>query len=409
VDQPAEDVKQVSFVELYFDVIFVFAVGQIAHILIVDPTGHGLLLALAIFVPLWWTWIGFVMLYNLRGEDRASHRLLVLAGTVPCAIAAIEVHGAVEWHTAGLSLALAGARAVLTFAFAFTSDQRRRVARRISLRYAISTALFVISAALPPPWRYVLWGLALAQEAGLLLTEVRQRSRARRAAGRPELDREQALAKVFSEPAQGDLQVDAHHLAERFGLFMIILLGEIVISMGNAAIAVHHPEVTYWVCLLAGLVLAATLWWVYFTSAAEIDGYVLRASGGNPALAYGLYAGGHLLPAFGLIVVAAGVGLALEEHPPRAAAWLITGGVAAFLAGTRAVSIVGKLRFGSFLRVAGVAVTACLALLQHLVGVSGVLVVATLWTIGVAAVVSSQHKVVLSQVIADPLHYFRHS
>jgi low temperature requirement protein LtrA len=414
----ADTVKRVTFVELYFDLIFVFAARQAAHVIIDEPTSRGVLAALGLFIPLWWTWIGFVMLYNLRGEDRISHRLFVLAGTIPCAIAAIEVHGAIGGHTVGFSFALAGARAVLAFAFAFTSDQRRRIARRISLRYAISTALFVISALLPLPWRYVFWGLALAQEAGLLLTEARERSKARRGKGdwnederdgqaRDGVDRDEALAEAFAAPARGELQVNAHHLAERFGLFMIIMLGEIVISVGSAAIVVHHPGVHYWLALLSGLILAAALWWVYFTSAVEIDEYVLRATGGNPAMAYGLYAGGHLLPAFGLLVIAAGVALALEEDPSRAAAWLITGGLAAYLAGTRAVSMVGRLRFGRFLRLVAVTATVCLALLQVLISPAGVLMVATMWTVGVAIVVSSQRRFVLSQVVADPLHYFR--
>lgn len=406
VGRQVEDVKRVSFVELYFDLIFVFAARQTAHVMLEHPDWRGVVSSFGLFVPLWWTWIGFVMLYNLRGEDRATHRLLVLAGTIPCAIAAIEVHGATGGQTAGFALALAGARAVLTFAFAFTSDQRRRVARLISLAYGISTVLFLLSAFAAPPWRYVLWGLALAQEAGLLLREAQQRSRARREAGRSE-SREEAMELAFAEPGGSELQVNSHHLSERFGLFMIILLGEIVISLGTAAMELHDRNVAYWLGLLAGLVMAAALWWIYFTSAAEINQYMLHASGGNPAMAYGLYAGGHLPPAFGLLVVAAGMGLTLEPDPPRAAAWFVTAGLAAYLAGTRAVSMVGTMRLGRLLRLLAVVATVCLALFQHVVGPTGVLVMATLWTVVVAGFVSSQHRFVLSQVIADPLHYFR--
>jgi low temperature requirement protein LtrA len=407
VSQPHADVKRVSFVELYFDLIFVFAARQTAHVMIEEPTWRGVVTSLGLFVPIWWTWIGFVMLYNLRGEDRTTQRLLVLAGTLPCAVAAIEVHGAAGGHNAGYAVALAGARALLTFAFAFTSDQRRRVARRIAMAYGLSTVLFLVSAMVPPPWRYVLWGVALAQEAGLLLNESRQRSRARRAAAGRGASREAELAEAFTEPQRGELQVNSHHLAERFGLFMIILLGEIVISLGSAAILVHDRGAAYWLGLIAGLVMAAALWWIYFTSAAEINEYVLRATGGNPAMAYGLYAGGHLIPAFGLLVMAAGMGLTLDAYTPRGAAWFVCVGLAAFLTGTRAVSTVGKLRYGRFLRLVAVVATVCLALLQSFIGPTGVLVVATLWALGAAAVVSSQHRIVLSQVMADPLHYFR--
>jgi low temperature requirement protein LtrA len=281
------------------------------------------------------------------------------------------------------------------------------VARLISLAYGVSTVLFLVSAVVPPPWRYLLWGVALAQEAGLLLREARQRSRARRAAAGRGSSRQVELTEAFIEPREGELQVNSHHLAERFGLFMIILLGEIVISLGSAAIQVHDHGAVYWVALVAGLVMAAALWWIYFTSAAEINEYVLRATGGNPAMAYGLYAGGHLIPAFSLMVVAAGMGLTLDGHPPRGAAWFVTAGLAAYLVGTRAVSLVGRLRYGRFLRLVGVVATVCLALLQGLIGPTGVLVVAAMWTVTVATVVSSQHRFVLSQVASDPLHYFR--
>jgi len=81
--------KRVSWVELYFDLIFVFAVGQLSHIMVTDPHWAGLGIALGLFLPLWWTWVGFAVLYNRHGQDKTAQRLLVLAGTLPCAVAVI--------------------------------------------------------------------------------------------------------------------------------------------------------------------------------------------------------------------------------------------------------------------------------------------------------------------------------
>jgi low temperature requirement protein LtrA len=105
--------KRVSWVELYFDLIFVFAVGQTTHIMEVDPRWSGFGRALGLFVPLWWAWVGFVVLYNRHGEDRAAQRLFVLAGTLPCAVAAVETHAAADGHGTVFVLALAGVRLVL--------------------------------------------------------------------------------------------------------------------------------------------------------------------------------------------------------------------------------------------------------------------------------------------------------
>jgi low temperature requirement protein LtrA len=405
--------KRVSWAELYFDLIFVFAVGQSVHVIVVEPDWHGILVALGLFATLWWTWIGYVVLYNRGGEDHASKRMFLLAGTVPCAIAAVEVHGAAEGHITGFAFALAGARLVLALAFLFQTEASRFARRRVTVGYAVSTVVFVASAMVPSPWRYVLWAATLLQEAGFLLLDANKSGRTTRGAARgeqrlPMAERRTAARRaMFAPPSDPSLAVDAAHLAERFGLFMIILLGEIVVSVGSAALDVHAPGTTYWLGLIAGLVLAAALWWIYFDSAVEINEYVLRASGGNPAMAYGLYAGGHLSPAFALLVVAAGVNLALTEHPPPAAAWLVSGGLAVYLIGTRAVGSIEVWRFARVIGLVTVAATACLAFLRPLVTTTGALVVAAVWAIGVAVIVSWQRPARLRQVAADPFILFR--
>ena len=69
--------KRVSWVELYFDLIFVFAVGQLSHIMVTEPRWAGLGIALGLFLPLWWTWVGFAVLYNRHGQDKTAQRLLL--------------------------------------------------------------------------------------------------------------------------------------------------------------------------------------------------------------------------------------------------------------------------------------------------------------------------------------------
>jgi low temperature requirement protein LtrA len=165
----------------------------------------------------------------------------------------------------------------------------------------------------------------------------------------------------------------------------------------------------YWLGLLGGLVLAAALWWIYFTAAAPISEYVLRASGGNPSMAYGLYAGGHLSPAFALLTMAAGVSLALSVAPPPAAAWFITGGLAVYLAGSRVMTGDGRVRWGLLLRAALLVATVCLAFLRPLVSTTGVVLLAAAWACGIAAYVTWRLPGRLRDVAADPLSYFRSS
>jgi low temperature requirement protein LtrA len=410
--------KRVSWVELYFDLIFVFAVGQMTHIMTTEPHWSGFGVALGLFTPLWGTWVGFVILYNRHGEDRTAQRLLVLAGTLPCAVAAIEAHAAAGGHGLAFAFALAGARLVLAAGFSFTAGP----ARRVAIGYGFSTAGFAVSAFVPSPWRYVLWAFLLIQEAGLLLLRYGERGRDER--GRGERARErgsehegqrerparpsrtESVLAMFKPPADPASRVDAAHLSERFGLMMMILLGEVVVAVAGSAAGVPGHGWQYWLGLLAGLVFAAALWWIYFTAAAPISEYVLRASGGNPAMAYGLYAGGHLGPAFSLLTMAAGVSLVLSGSAHAAAAWFITGGLASYLLATRAVATDPSMRFGELARMAVVAVTVCVAFLEPLITPTGVLLIITAWAVAIAAYVTWRFPGRLKDVTADPLSYF---
>jgi low temperature requirement protein LtrA len=89
------------------------------------------------------------------------------------------------------------------------------------------------------------------------------------------------------------------------------------------------------------MLLAAALWWLYFDSAAVINLKVLELSGGSPTMARAIFAVGHMLPAFALLITAAGVGLLLEDDPPRIAYWLSCVGIGIYLAGTRAFLVTG--------------------------------------------------------------------
>ena len=369
--------KRVAWVELYFDLIFVFVVAQVAHAIAAEPVAGRVFAALGLFATLWWTWIGFAVLYNRRGTDRAVHRLVVLVGTVPVAVAGTQAHHVFEGEPATFALALAGVRLLLAAANLVT-DRHWGVARG----YAISAALFALSAVLPVPWGYPLWAVAVLQEgAYLLLGERRQQMRNRRG-------REERLRAQFAPPADKSQALDAGHLSERFGLFMILLLGELVITVGSAALEHETRDVGYWLSLIGGLILAGALWWVYFDSAADINEQLLRRSGGNPALAHSLYAAGHLTPAFALLVVAAGVYLSLHEHPPAAAAWLTTVGLAAYLAGTRVFASSTRRWYAAALRILAMGATVCLALLERVLVAPAVVAVTALWAVGAATIVT---------------------
>jgi low temperature requirement protein LtrA len=187
----------------------------------------------------------------------------------------------------------------------------------------ISAGLFAISIAVPGPGRYVLWAIAIGNESSAMLAEDRDAKRRAR--------REQDFAALApADPAEA---LDAHHFAERFGLFLIILLGEVLVEAGQGSLAAQT---------VAAMLLAAALWWLYFDSAAELNLKVLELSGGSPTMARTIFAVGHMLPAFALLLVASGVGLLIEDDPPVIAYWLACVGAGIYLLGTRAFLASGR-------------------------------------------------------------------
>ncbi|MFJ7219066.1 low temperature requirement protein A [Amycolatopsis sp. NPDC098790] len=393
--------KRVGWVELYFDLVFVFAVGQVAHGVVADPHWARVAAALGLFATLWWTWIGFAVLYNRRGDDsRVADRLFVLAGTIPCGIAATQAHHVFEGHPAIFAAAMAGVRLILAAAHRWPArdglDQRR-----ISWGYTVSAVLFGVSAVVPFSW--ALWVFALLQEAGFLLLGDRHRAERRE---RP--TREARWRSMWAPPRDPNLAVDSAHLAERFGLFMILLLGELVITVGTAALERPADDLAYWASLVAGLVMAGALWWLYFTSAARMYERMLDLSGGNPALAYSLYAGGHLFPAFALLLIAAGVNLSLHESPPQAAGWFTTVGLTLYLSGTRVFSAGPAGRwYGGVARVAVLAATVCLAFLGRVLPAPAVVVVVAAWAVGATVVAAGIRHRALDRFGADPVAFLR--
>jgi low temperature requirement protein LtrA len=402
---PAAHGKRVGWVELYLDLVFVFAVGQVAHGIVAEPHWARAAAALGLFATLWWTWIGFAVLYNRRGDDhRAADRLFVLAGTIPCAIAATQAHHVFEGHPAIFAVAMAAVRLILAAAHRWPAraglDQRR-----ISGGYAISAVLFGVSAIVPHPWLFVLWAFTLLQEAGFLL--LGDRPAHRRGEPRERPTRASRWRTLLAPPRDPNLAVDSAHLAERFGLFMILLLGELVITVGTAALERPADDLGYWSALLGGLVLAGALWWLYFSSAARMYERMLDLSGGNPALAYSLYAGGHLVPAFALVLMAAGVNLSLQEPAPHAAAWFTTTGLTLYLAGTRVFAGGFRRWYLGLARIALLAATVCLAFLDRVLPAPAVVVVIAAWAVAGTAAATRIRDRALDRFGEDPVAFLR--
>jgi low temperature requirement protein LtrA len=216
--------------------------------------------------------------------------------------------------------------------------------------------------------------IGIGIESGAMLNEDREATRRAR-------EKHDWSELAPADPAEA---LDAHHFAERFGLFLIILLGEVLVEAGQSAAGLHVGTTGGWTALVAAMVLAAALWWLYFDSVADVNLRVLELSGGSPTMARAIFAVGHMLPAFALLVTASGVGLLLEDDPPRIAYGLACTGVAIYMLGTRVIRM-GSGRVPAPVRVLLVVATFAFARLFHGLGGYAYLWLLTGWVLMVAA------------------------
>src|SRR5262245_31103506 len=153
--------KRVSWVELYLDLVFVLAVGQLAHLIVGEPESRTVWIALGLFFVLWWTWVGFAVLYNRTGADGPAQRLLFLVASVPAGVAAVAVEPASTGDTAVFAASLAVTRLVLAAAHGANSSLAELLRLRIARACLVSALLFALSIWAPEPFRYLLWAIAI--------------------------------------------------------------------------------------------------------------------------------------------------------------------------------------------------------------------------------------------------------
>ena len=299
----------VTTLELFFDLVFVFALTQLTSILRQASGPSDVIQAGLVLVVLWWMYDGFAWLTNNVATASTARRLLMLTSMAAFLVAAIAVPGAFDDD--GLIFGVAYLAIVLLHAGIFTLAQSARSARAILaiLPFNLSCALLVLAAG----WTsgataLALWGAAVA----VLIA-----------------------AMLLRQESGFDLR--PAHFAERHGLIVILALGESVVDLGVGAEGGLHDGATVITALLA-LSLAAALWWLYFDrddeagalSLARIDPVGQRRAA---LLAYSL---GVLVLVAGVILAASGLETAVAHPHGQLSpwpAWSIAAGAATYLLG----------------------------------------------------------------------------
>jgi low temperature requirement protein LtrA len=318
--------RTATWLELFFDLAFVLVVGELAVGLRNDLTFHGALVFAGLFTSVWWAWAGFTFYDNRFDTDDLVYRLAKLAAMLAVAGLAASATDATGELAAQFALCQAALRIVLVCLY-LRAARHVAQARTLIAEYVVAEglagALWLVGAVAPAPLRYLCWAVAVAAE---------------------------AAAPIMATMRSAGLPLHFEHLPERFGLFVILVLGESIAAIAVGVHETHWEPVTGTVAVL-GFIIAVSMWWTYFDLAGAAATQTLADRGGHRStLLHDIYAYGHWPIALGL--AAAGVGIQdaiLQGGQPTLGSgirWVLCGGVALYLLALTAIQggIAGSLR-----------------------------------------------------------------
>ncbi|MBE9229394.1 low temperature requirement protein A [Phormidium sp. LEGE 05292] len=281
LSEDREKERRASWLELFYDLIFVAAIAEVAHYLHDHITISGFLSYVIMFVPIWWSWVGATYYATRFDTENIPHRLLTLLQMVAIAILAINVHDGLGENSAAFALSYVAVRSILIFQY-LCAGYFIPVARKLTYWYAtgfaIAAIIWLISGFVPIYLRITLWVIALLVDFCTPLT----------------------AGKLVAQ-----IPPNFSHIPERLGLFTIIVLGEAVIAVVKGVSQLEWGIASAAVALL-GILIAFCLWWIYFDS---VDGSPLRAMGNGNVGKGLLWLYFHLPLAIGI----AGTGVGVEH------------------------------------------------------------------------------------------------
>jgi low temperature requirement protein LtrA len=309
---------QTTTVELFFDLVYVFAVTQLSHQIIDDLSVAGVARAAFLLLVVWWAWIYTTWMANWFDPGSSAVRAVltgVMLASLLMAAALPEAFGERGLLFVASYVALQVGRNVAAAWLLTRRHRLRDVFERLVVWSAASGVLWLAGAGLDSDQRLMLWIPALAVELA-------------------------APAAGYWLPGRGraattDYDIEGGHFAERCQLFIIIALGEsIVVTGATASAAGLTPTVV--VCLVVAFVQTAALWWLYFGATAEHARATMSTCDDPGRLARDAYTYLHLPIVAGIIATAVGNDLLIAEphhalHGVGLA--MMVGGPALFLLG----------------------------------------------------------------------------
>jgi low temperature requirement protein LtrA len=287
-DRQIEPGQRVTPLELFFDLVFVFAITQVTGFLADNPTWSGLLRGIMLLGALWWAWAGYAWLTNTLNPEEGAVRLAMFGAMAAMLIVSLATPNAfgTDGVAFGVAYFIVRALHLVLYAIAGWGDRDLlRAVLRIVPTAILSPTLLVIAGFYDGTAQLAVWGAALAIDyLGVLVGHMR------------------------------GWRVSPEHFVERHGLVVIIALGESIVAIGLGAAGLPLDAGLIAAALL-GIAVAASLWWSYFDWVAFIaQARLAEATGAErAALARDLYSYLHLPMVAGIVLFALGLKTTLAD------------------------------------------------------------------------------------------------
>jgi low temperature requirement protein LtrA len=352
-DEDNEHERRATWLELFYDLVFVAAIAELAHYLNLNLDWRGVGSYITFFIPIWLCWLGATFYATRFDTDDLSDRLASLLEMAIVAAMAVNIHAGLSNASLEFAICYLLFRILLILQHlnaGYHVPEVRGLTTIYALGFGAGATFWLLSIWVPLPWRVGLWSIGMVLD----------------------------LATPFmASKWVTQFPPSMTHIPERVGLFTIIVLGESIIAVVRG-LSEHDWGVLSIMAALLGLSVAFSLWWLYFDS---VDGSPLQAiKDGNVRMAMGwVYA--HMPLAIGLTTMGVGVERmvtnGVDMAPSTADRWLFCGSVALCLCLLSAIHwvtstlghphvhrIVGTYRLGSaaFVGILAIAPTALNAL-----------------------------------------------
>jgi low temperature requirement protein LtrA len=249
--RPVEQEQRVTPLELFLDLVFVFAITQVTGYVSADPTWSRLVEGLAVLAVLWWVWSAYAWLGNTAASDEGPIRVVLLSASAAVLLASLAVPHAFGADGVVFGVAILVVRLLHLWAYTVVARSRGDtelglVVSRLAQSIVPASLLLVLAGALDGAPQAACWALALTIDYGGLALR-----------------------------GTSGWRVQPTHFAERHGLIIIIALGESIVSLGVGASGLPLDASVAGGELL-GIAVAGALWWAYFDVVAIVAERRLR-------------------------------------------------------------------------------------------------------------------------------------